>query len=241
MAGTNEALLLITFVFLGTILLFCLKMGRVYVFAFSVSCIIVSNITVVKQVEIFGLSTSLGVVIYSLVYLATDICSEYGKKNDAYRVVLANIGAQIAFFIYIYLSIQTPAHADLDTASPLISQLFTTTPRITVAAIIAAIGAFVDVWIYEWLKRQLDQRELKGVVAVLIRNNLSTITGQAVNTALFFFIAFYGVFDGLLQVIGTALIVKVIIAFLDSPFLLLADYLLPSEWAGRESWRKGGR
>ena len=84
----TEFLLLITFVFLALVLLFSARMGRVYLFVFTVGCILVSNITVAKQVSFLGLSMSLGVVIYSVIYLATDICSEYGDENDAYRLAI---------------------------------------------------------------------------------------------------------------------------------------------------------
>lgn len=229
---TNELILLLTFVLLGMLLLFLTKLGKTYIFIFSVSCIIISNITVAKQVSVFDYSMSLGVIIYSLVYLATDICSEYGSKYDAYRLAISNLVAQIVFFTYIQMSIAVDPAA-LDSAGNLIEQLFATTPRITIAAIVAAIGAFVDIWIYEAFMRKWK----KGKLNVIIRNNTSTFIGQAVNTIVFFFIAFYGVLDNLAQIIFTAIVAKWIIAILDSYFLILAERFVSSEWKSNPSWK----
>jgi len=228
---TNELNLLLTFLSLGVLLLFLTRLGKTYIFIFSVSCILISNITVAKQVTVFGLSMSLGVVIYSLVYLATDICSEYGNKNDAYRLAIANLAAQLVFFAYVQMSIAVEP-ATFDSVGHLIEQLFATTPRITIAAIVAAIGAFVDIWVYEALMK----RWKKGKLNVVIRNNTSTFLGQAVNTIVFFVIAFYGVLDNLTQIIITAIAVKWVIAIVDSYFLILAARFLPSEWKSNSSW-----
>ena len=228
----NELLLFLTFVLLGTLLLFLTRLGKTYIFLFSASCIIISNITVAKQVSVFVYSMSLGVIIYSLVCLATDICSEYGGKYDAYRLAIANLVTQLVFYAYIQLSIATVS-MPLDSAGELIEQLFATTPRITIAAIIAALGAFVDIWIYEAFMK----RWKKGRLNVVIRNNTNTFIGQAVNTVVFFFVVFYGVLDNLGQIIMTAIAAKWGIALLDSYFLVLAIRFLPAEWRNNPSWQ----
>lgn len=225
-----ELNLLVTFVFLSCVLIACTRCGRTYIFAFSIGCILVSNITLPKQVEVFGLSMSLGVVVYSLVYLATDICSEYGGKGDAYRLAISNLIAQIFFLIFIKLSISAGDPDSASTAALL--SLFSTTTRISFAAIVAASGAFVDIRIYEYLK----QRFPSGILGLLIRNNVSTIIGQGVNTALFFVIAFAGVLENLFQIVLTALIVKTVIAILDTPFLGIAAKFRPKEWSSNATW-----
>ncbi|MFC1492227.1 queuosine precursor transporter [Nitrospinota bacterium] len=232
--SSGEFKLLITFIFLGVVLLVCTKLGKTYLFACTVSYILVSNITVTKQVTVFGWSTSLGVVIYSLVYLATDICSEYGDDPDDYRLAVMNVIAQLLFLVYIYLSIITPPDAKTDFAAPHIEKLFSTTLRISIAAFIAALGAFADIWLYRFLKRKWPT----GIINLLVRNNVSTIFGQGVNTILFFFIAFYGVLENLVQIIITAMIVKCIIAVLDTYFIVQVRYLRPSEWSHKPTWGK---
>ena len=106
------------------------------------------------------------------------------------KLVVCNLAAQVAFMAYSEMAILTPPAAS-DTASPAIVTLFTVTPRITAAAIISAIGGYVCVALFSFLK----QRYPKGAVALAVRNSISSIIGNWINTALFFVIAFYGVFE----------------------------------------------
>lgn len=214
-----------TFFLLGALVLICTRLGKTYLYCCTVGYILVSNITVTKQVEFFGFATSLGVIIYSLVYLATDICSEYGEEGDSYRLAISNLVAQIIFFAYIFLSIRTPA-GEFDTAHSQINALFSITPRITIAAIVAALGAFVDIYVYEFLKKKTGL----GFFMVGLRNNSSTMVGQIINTVIFFTVAFYNVIPNLMEIIITAAVVKIIIALIDTPFIWLARYFLPKEW-----------
>jgi uncharacterized integral membrane protein (TIGR00697 family) len=171
---------------LGTFFLMCLALvgctylGRTAIFVYTVGCILVSNVTVAKQVEFFGLTTSLGVFIFSVTYLANDVVTEYWNRDEAIKLVLSNLCAQVAFMAYCVLSIWTPA-ASTDDASAAIAQLFTVTPRVTIAAIVSAVGGFVCVAVFSYLK----ERYPKGWLSLAVRNTVSTILGNWLNSALF--------------------------------------------------------
>ncbi len=60
--------------------------GRVGLFGLMVFNLLLCNIQVLKTVELFGLTTTLGNVLYASVFLSTDLLSEfYGKKRSAQR------------------------------------------------------------------------------------------------------------------------------------------------------------
>jgi queuosine precursor transporter len=202
-------------------LIWCVYLGRTAIFVYTVGCILVSNVTVTKQVEFFGLTTSLGVFIFSVTYLANDILTEYWGRDDAIKLVLSNLSAQIAFMAYSMTAIWTPA-SPTDDASQAIAHLFTVTPRVTVAAIVSAIGGFVCVALFSFLKAKYR----KGWLALTIRSSVSTVVGNWVNSVLFFAIAFYGVFPDnvLLQVFVSAIVVKLTAGILDTPFMFLARW-----------------
>ena len=217
----SELYCLVAFFCMCFVLIACVYLGRTAIFVFTVGCILVSNVTVTKQVEFLGLTTSLGVFIFSVTYLANDILTEYWGRREALKLVAANLAAQVAFMAYSTVSIWTPA-ASTDEASPAITTLFTVTPRITVAAIISAVGGLVCVSIFSYLKA----RHRKGWLALAVRNGVSTIIGNWVNTVVFFTIAFYGVFpDGVLaQIILSAIVAKFTIGILDTPFMFMARW-----------------
>ncbi len=219
----NEISAIITFLLLGTLILLTSKFGKIYLYVLSSFFIITSNITVGIQVDVFGLSISWAVIIYSMVYLATDVLSEFHEKNAAYKLALNNIMVQVLFWIYILISLQvTPSGGE--SAYKMMEGLFSTTPRITIAALVASLGAFFDIFIYERIKSFFANK--KNIFAQLwLRNNISTILGQSLNTILFFLIALYGVIPNIWEVIIGALIVKAIVASLDTPFMYVAKWI----------------
>src|SRR5262249_2349086 len=79
----TELFCLGTFFLLCFGLIACVYLGRTAIFVYTVGCILVSNVTVLKQVEFFGLTTSLAVFIFSATYLASDIVTEYWGRREA--------------------------------------------------------------------------------------------------------------------------------------------------------------
>ena len=83
-------------------------------------------------------------------------------------------------------------------------------------------------------------------MALAIRNSVSTVIGNWVNTVVFFIVAFYGILpnDVLLQIILSAIIAKLTVGILDTPFMFLARWAkdqnpanrtLEKDWASVES------
>ena len=106
-----------------------------------------------------------------------------------------------------------------DQLSEHISAIFSFLPRIAFASLVAyLISQSHDVWFFAKLKNRHKQNYL------WLRNNLSTITSQIVDNVIFTLIAFIGVFswDIIGQIFLTSLILKVIVAACDTPFLYLA-------------------
>jgi queuosine precursor transporter len=228
----SELYCLGTFFIMCFALIWCVYLGRTAIFVFTVGCILVSNCTVTKQVEFLGITTSLAVFIFSVTYLANDILTEYWGRNDAIKLVISNLAAQIAFMAYSASAIWTPP-APTDEASPAIITLFTVTPRVTIAAIVSAIGGFICVGLFSYLKT----KHRKGPVSLAIRNGVSTVLGNWVNTVVFFIIAFYRVFPDqvLVQIILSAILAKLTVGILDTPFMFLARWAKNKNPANRTS------
>ena len=215
---------------LGTFLLGCIGLlasiyfGRTSIFVYTVGCILVSNVTVSKQVEFFYFPTSLGIFIFSVSYLAINVLTEYWGRDYAIRLVISNVVAQLAFMTYSVASIATPLAQPTDISQQAVQQaiekLFAVAPRVTVAAVVSAIGWFVCLKIFLTLKR----RYRKGWLALSIRNFLGTSIGNGINSFIFFFLAFYGLLpdDVLSHITLQAVIVKSMLALLSTPFIVFA-------------------
>ena len=217
----NELVAVSTFVLLCISIGIATWWGLKQLYVLSVFTILASNVTVGIQADLFGVSVSLGVIIYSIIYLVTDVVSEFYKRNEAYKLALTNVLVQIGFFIYIFISTNVIPSGG-QTAYDAMNALFSSTARITVAAIVASLGAFVDIYFYEWMLKKASIQGKRYAPKMWLRNILSTFFGQSVNTALFFTIALYGVVPNLISIIISAIAIKWAIAILDTPFLYWA-------------------
>ena len=129
---------------------------------------------------------------------------------------------------YVWSSLQVEPEPGGQDAFLTMDNLFSTTARITFAAIIASAGAFFDIMVYEWL---MNRKKTGFLSKLWVRNNLSTWVGQSLNTVLFFVLALYGVVanEVLISIILTAMGVKIVIAACDTPFLYWARKFTPRE------------
>ena len=194
------------------------KLGQSWLFAFVAACVTLMNIFVLKQIDLFGLSVTGGNVLYSSVFLATDLLSEHYGKRAARRAV------HIGFFVSVFfvaasqfmLRFEPNAH---DFAQGSFATIFDLTPRIVAASMIAYLASqHLDIVLFEAIRRATRGRYL------WLRNNGSTFVSQAVDSMVFNVIAFYGIFETgvLLEVILFTYLVKLIVAVLDTPFIYLS-------------------
>ena len=197
--------------------------GRIGLLVWICISIILANVQSVKIVEIFGLTTTLGNVAYSNIYLATDILSEkYGKK-------IANFSVFLGFMaMFVFSGLMSLALAfvpsKFDSSQSSLKQIFSIVPRITLASLVAYVcSQFLDVFIYDKLKQRFNKMWLS--------NNGGTLISQIVDTIIFTVVAFVGTmpFTELLVMMGTMYMFKVIIALLDTGFLYLANKITPRE------------
>lgn len=228
--GMNNLLVgIVSFLGFLIVVLAAARMGKIYLVAASVTFILISNITVQMNVPILpGVVISWAIIIYSLVYLITDFVIEFYGRSSAYRLAAINLAVQYVLWIYVWLSLQVePATSD---ASPHVYEtmraLFGTTTQVSLAATVAALGPFSDIFTTGRLKAYLKTRRLfkHEILNLLARAKLSTLIGEVINTLLFFGIVLLGTGTDtytLVSVIVSATVVKWAIALLDVPFLYL--------------------
>ena len=211
------AALLVNFVF---ILLFYRILGKVGLFIWIPISVILANIEVIKTVEIFGLTNTLGNIIYATSFLATDILSENYSKKDAFKAVLAGFMVLITMTVLMTFAIKfKPAESDF--AHEHLKAIFSFMPRIAFASLVAfLISQCHDVWAYDFWKKKFPD-----VKYIWIRNNASTMVSQLIDSIVFSLIAFAGVFTArvLFEIVITTYIMKFIVAVFDTPCVYIAE------------------
>lgn len=214
----NEILFFITIlVTFSMVIAFYRFFGKTGMFAWSAFAIVFANIEVVKCIELFGMETTLGNVMFGTTFLATDILSECHGKRVAKRAIYIGLASICAFVGMLQLSLAFVPSAN-DFASGHMKELFALTPRVCIASVsLYFLANILDVHLYHFIKKHI-----RGYM--WFRNNVATMTCQTVQAFFFCFFAFYGVFDWkeIVELSFTTALVECIVAAFDTPFLYVA-------------------
>ncbi|RKD92460.1 queuosine precursor transporter [Mangrovibacterium diazotrophicum] len=182
--------------------------------------VIVANIQVIQTVKLFGLAATLGNIVYATSFLVTDILSENYGKEEAKKAVWIGFFSLIAMTLLMNLALYFQPLAGDDfagVAHESLSTIFELMPRIAVASLIAyLLSQRHDVWAFHFWKNRFPKSH-----HLWLRNNLSTMVSQLIDSVAFTFIAFYGVFEWpvLWEILVTTYFLKWIVAAADTPFV----------------------
>lgn len=226
----NELLAGIAFIATFTCLVLMYRLfGRSGLFVWIAIGTVIANIQVTKTVELFGITATLGNVLFASIYLATDLLNDiYGRKT-AKKAVWLGFSSVIIMVILMSISLAfTPAESDI--AQNSMKTLFGLVPRIALGSIIAyIIGQYVDVYIFNVIKKYFYSDR-----TFIIRAYGSTSISSIVDTALFSLIAFYGVMPSevIFEIFITTYIFKLISTVLNIPFGYLAKYFAKAHHDG---------
>ena len=205
-----------------------------YLGALFITSLVVSNLIFQKffywrpfgDVTVFGASlfeVSVGILPYPLTFLITDLISEiYGRKK-ANQIVTAGIFASFFSMGIVLLANWVPALPNSPVQDEVFNHVFALSPIAVFASMLAYLFAqYVDIGLYHFWKKITKGRHL------WLRNNFSTFLSQFLDTftvvglLCIFKVLPWSMFYGLLV---SGFIFKVIVAFLDTPFLYFFVYL----------------
>ena len=216
----NEALwLAMLLVNFGMILLFFRLFGKIGLFSWIPIACIVANIQVVKLVDLFGVSATLGNIVYASSFLVTDILSEIYGKKEATRAVKTGFLSLLSMTLLMTMALRFTPAAD-DFAQSSLATVFSIMPRIAAASLAAyLVSMFHDVWAYEFWRKRFPQDRM-----MWLRNNASTMISQLMDSTVFTLLAFVGLYPSevLWQIFWTTYLLKWVVAAADTPFLYLA-------------------
>lgn len=200
------------------LLIFKKRFGKEGLLSWVAIATLLANIQVSKNINLFGLETALGNVLFASNFLATDILIEcYGKKA-ANKAVCLGLFSTIAYLVITQISLLYTPNS-IDVASGAMDTLFGLSPRICLSSIaMYFISNLMSVFIYSKIKTATKGKYM------WLRNNVTTIICNCLENFAFAFFAFAGLFpmSSIVSIALTGSIIEIIIAIIDTPFLYLA-------------------
>jgi uncharacterized integral membrane protein (TIGR00697 family) len=223
----NEGLFLI-YLFGGLGLgLFAGYMGKAWLYAYIITVTLYLGITEAKVIEVMGVPTTLGTALYSTIFFATDMLNERYGKQAGYAAVRYSVFAALVFQLFLQLTLLAEPISDVAEISQAMDLVYSTSLRIVVAGLaVYYLAQTLDVWLYSKIRSWTGERYL------WLRNNGSTLISQAVDSYLFVFLAFYGVFDDWVIMATVGYGFKVFVAFNDTAFMYMSKLFTPRDLRG---------
>lgn len=180
-----------------------------------ITSLLIANVLSAKIVSFWGMVIPAAIVAYPLTFLMTDLIGEIWGKEQANKAVKLGFICQIASLVMIGLAILLPVAPFADNQAQfksIMGQSF----RVVAASLVAYYcSQSWDVWIFHKIRSMSTKHKW-------IRNNVSTMTSQMIDTAIFITIAFVGVVPNIWTMIISQYVIKVVYAALDTiPFYLL--------------------
>lgn len=195
-----------------------------------VGLIVAMNLLGGKITTLFGVSVSVGIFMVPLTFLITDIVEEVFGRKYTMQFLISAVITLLVIFGYTLLAVKLPANERYDFNAEYVI-IFGSSLRMILASLVAfVISQAHDVWAFNYWKKKTNGK------ALWLRNNLSTIVSQAIDTFIFMMLAFYQIapkFD-LMFIIKLSIpfyLFKVLFAVLDTPFVYLGVY-----WLRKGTW-----
>ena len=221
----NELIWVLFAVFTFTSILIAVGIyGKASLYVVVIVGIIICNLQTLKLIELFSFTVTLGNIIYGSIFLATDLLHEcYGKK-EAQKAVHLGFFSLVFFTITIIFTISfNPSPSDIHHDAMV--TLFKISPRVMIASLIAyVVSQYYNVHIFSKLHIITSGKHL------WLRNNISTLTSQFLDSIVFTLIAFYNVYEVevLWSILYTNILFKWLVALLDTPVVYTGRWILSS-------------
>jgi len=222
--ANQELLWIVTVVYdLGLAILLYRFFGKYGLYTAVVLGIVLGNLQggKVSELTLFGYSftASMGAILYSGIYFATDVLNEKFGREEANRAVMLGFVANVAVMITLLISIQFKP-SDITGSALEVHNAISTLAGYSPIFVIGSLTAYLisqtfDVWFFHKI------RSYTGESKLWLRNNLSTITSQLLDTMIY---QFTWVMAGMdiktaFLIAVTKYIFKVFIAGIDTIFI----------------------
>ncbi|OAV66348.1 Inner membrane protein yhhQ [Bacteroidales bacterium Barb4] len=170
---------------------------------FSV-CLVASNLLETKVIQVFGITTTAGLLIFPVSYIINDCIAEVWGYRKVRLVIWAGFAANLIVIVFSQLAIRLPA-APFWEGEEGFNFVFGLAPRIALASLTAfLVGSFLNAYVMSRMKLASGGKNFS------LRAIASTLVGESADSLLFFPIAFIGLIPAneLVIMIGTQAVLK---------------------------------
>ena len=218
----NELIIIGEVVVIFSILLLCKKLfGKNGMIAWVAIATVLANIITAKNVNIMGLSTAIGTVMFASTFLATDILTESYSVDDAKKAVRIVLFSNIILIVSTQIALLYKP-SEFDYANGAMQTLFSLNLRISIAsALMYYIANMADIYVFSKIKAKTAGKKL------WLRNNVATILCNCLENFGFIGLAFAGIYDftTIMTIAISTSIIEALVAVCDTPFLYAARRL----------------
>lgn len=186
-----------------------------------VACLVAANLIGLKIASFGIFEASVGILVFPVLFLITDIVEEVHGRETAKQFVYIGLACLVCIFVVTAIAVFLPAASRSFVSQEAYAKIFGTTLRIFLASIIGFFFSQMhDLWAFNFWKQKTGGKFL------WLRNNASTVVSQFLDTTIFMFIAFYAIspkFDAayIFALIIPYWLIKVLFAICDTPFCYL--------------------
>lgn len=181
-----------------------------------ITALLMANILASKLFTVAGLVMTAGIIAFPMTFLLTDIINDVWGKRLAQKVVLVGFMANVVMLGFLKIGLILPPVGFWEGQGSF-EVVLGAVPRIVAASMVAyLISQSWDVWMFSKIKEKMH-------LGLWFRNNASTFTSQAIDSAIFLTLAFAGAMPWVVlgEMYVAYIIVKWLIAAVDTPFCYL--------------------
>lgn len=178
-----------------------------------VTCLMVSNITAVKLIDVNGYVLTGAIMIFPISYIIGDVLTEVYGFAKARLCIWIGFGANL-FAVLVFALVSALPAAGFWDGQDAYEQILGATPRILLASFLAyLVGEFANSYVLARLKIITAGRML------WVRTIGSTIVGQGLDSIVFVMVAFWGIFslEVLIGTIAVQAVAKIAYEILATP------------------------
>lgn len=201
----------------GSLVLVNRAFGRAGLFAWAALVPVLANILTAKQITVFGLDATLGTILFASVFLCGDVLSELYGKREARKAALIGAAAIVGYIVATQVALLYSPN-ELDYVHGAMGTVFGLSLRVSVASLVCfLLSNIAGVYLFDLVRRKAPR-------FLWLRNNVSTLTCNAVENFIMMFAAFYGVYSirECVMIATATSCVEIVVGLLDTPFLYAA-------------------
>lgn len=189
-----------------------------------VVCLIVSNITEIKTIDLGSFTLTAGVIVFPISYIINDCVVEVYGFAKARLMIWLGFAMSLFVALILNVAILLPGGADWQNQEAM-EAVYGNVPRIMFASFAAfLVGSMANAYVMSLMKRHAPQRSRNTRRSFSLRAIVSTLWGEGSDSLIFFPIAFGGIlpWTTVISLIATQTLLKTLYEIIALPLTIAA-------------------